>query len=231
MDLPSRDAYEFLGHHGGYAIITREGVTLFREALPDIDDEQHREQRERELLLRTAEHVAAAVSSYSDLLDEYSSTLTALMEAFKRKDQGIRYLQRALPGWEEKLFNARERLLHADAQLATLPAGLDSDRLRNALARMWGLAESRQEVRTLIDRVEDFMRSIVVKRSERRQRVYGSLLSASALAIVLGQIWKPIGATLPLGTHAQNLLTLLAYLSGFAIGLGVFWLLGIRREA
>ena len=72
------------------------------------------------------------------------------------------------------------------------------------------------------------MRQSIARRTERRERIVGSLVSAAALAIALGQLWGPIVAILPLSTFDGQVSAVIVRVFGFGLGLCLFWLLGSR---
>lgn len=221
IDLSDEDAFERIPHDGGYAVITRQGVTLFHETAPSAGDD----------LLSVAKRMAEAIKKYSDFLKRYSSDFLNLSnELWSEDGRGKPNAQKSFGEWQDELSAARGRLLDADAKLAALPPGFDADRLRVGLAKMWGLHDRRDEVRVLLDRIEEFMRERAAKRTERRERIYGSVVSAVALAIAFGEVSKPIGDALSLTPHQSHLFTPLAYLTGFLIGLGAFWLFGVEGQ-
>lgn len=215
--LPSPEAFERVSHADGYSVVTREGVTIFYQAASSTRN-----------LLTVAEGIANAVRTYSAFLNEYSSRLSAWVGQLE--DERLAKLGRAwhIEEWTQALAAARTGILKIDAVVTTLPSGFDEDRLRIRLTRLWGLHEQRDEMRDLIDRLDELMRQRIARRTERRERIYGSLLSAAALALTFGQFSESVGGLLLL-TPAQLLLALpVAQLIGFVLGLVAFWLLGIR---
>lgn len=218
MQLPGPDAFERVPFEGGYALITPEGVTFFDEAGSLVLAK----------LLQVAERMAEVVGSHTEFLAAYAKRLEGWTDQLKASEGPSRDVIRDLDDWQRKLAEAQVHVLRTDARLATLPPGLDAEKVRTSLARMWGLNDRRDEVRGLIDRLDRSMRQSIARRTERRERVVGSLVSAAALAIAMGQLWGPIAAVLPLSTYEGQIWAVIVRAFGFGLGLCLFWLLGIR---
>jgi hypothetical protein len=254
MEMPDAEAFERVVLDGGYAIVTREGFTIFCESLSAVGS----------ALPKVAKGMAEGIQKYSDFLEvrgpklirlvadlrreeaqqeranraharAWKRDMTARARAWRRKwarrRAGMSTTSNATKNVEElerELFHPRADVLQADARLATLPSNLDEQRLRISLARMWGLHEQRDEVRGLIDRLDQMMRQRIAMRTERRERVYGSLLSAAGLAILQSYVTGPILKLLNPPATSLQLLTVALLVIFFFLGLVLYSLFGIR---
>jgi hypothetical protein len=222
MELPDAEAFERVALEDGYAIITREGVTLFRETRARTPD----------VLRKVAKGVAMAVRSYSDFLRHHQQSLVDLVQELQRESKKGAAARPAgtknVADLEQALFKPRADVLLADVQLAILPPGFDEQRLRGSLARMWGLHEQRDEVRSLIERVDQLMRQHIAMRTEMRERIYGLLLSATGLAIAQSYLTGPILRLLPLTPTGLQVISVLLLALFFLVGLLLFSRFGIR---
>jgi hypothetical protein len=218
MDLPGRDAFERVAVDGGYALVTRDGITLFNETRSHAPDN----------LPEVAERIAEVVESHAKFLADYAERLEGWADELQPDARPSDNKAQSLEDWERKLTAARAHILRTDTRLATLPSGFDEEKLHTSLSRMWGLHDRRDEVRGLIDRLDQLMRQSIARRTERRERVVGSLVSAAALAIALGQLWGPFEAVLPLTPYQVQISAAVARVVGFGLGLSLFWVFGIR---
>jgi hypothetical protein len=216
--LPSTDSFEIVAHAAGYCVVTRSGVSIFHDATSTAGDE----------LTGVAEQVGTAARSYRDFLARTSPLVSDWVERLAGGRVGTAQGDDA-ERWEHDASLAKVEVLRTDARMALLPATFDAEQLRISLERMWGLHERREEARVLIDRLDQLMRDAIAHRTEHRERIYGSLVSAAALAIAIGQLWGPIAALNGFTDHALQLTTIGAHAFGFGLGLGLFWLLGVRR--
>ena len=74
------------------------------------------------------------------------------------------------------------------------------------------------------------MRQQIAKRRERRERIYGALISAAALAVTVGQLWPPIGKMLPITTSQLDLISPPVQIIAFTVGLIYSLRFGIRSS-
>jgi hypothetical protein len=254
MQLPDAQAFERVPIEGGCAIVTREGVAIFYEspsrvgsALPKVAQgvaeavqtyshflhargptlirlvaDLQREETQQERGIRAHAHAWKR---------EITTRARARTGTWARRSAGASTARNAtknVEALERELFHPRADVLLADAKLATLPPGLDEQRLRISLARMWGLHEERDEVRGLIDRLDQLMRQRIAMRTERRERAYGLLLSAAGLAIVQSYVTGPILKLLPLTPSGLQVGSVIFLAIFMVVGLVLFSLLGIR---
>jgi hypothetical protein len=215
--LPKADAFEVVPHANGYSVVTREGVSIFFWSAPSDRN-----------LVTVAETLANAVGAYSTFLNEYSGQLNTWVGQLEDVPGARQGKEWDLGEWARTLASARTKILETDTAVTTLPTGYDEDGLRTSLTKLWGLHEQRDEMRGLIDRLDELMRQRIARRTERRQLIYGSLLSAAALAFTFGDVFESVGGMLQMAPTQVQLIQPFAQLIGFGFGLVAFWLLGIR---
>ena len=93
---------------------------------------------------------------------------------------------------------------------------------------MWGLHEQRDEVRSLIERLDVLMRQHIAMRTEKRERIFGLLLSATALAIAQSYLTGPVFRLLPLTPAWLQAISVVCLALFFLLGLLLYSRFGIR---
>lgn len=250
--LPPQGSYEVLHIGSIIAVIHRDGVTLYCD---------HADVLRTRSLAEMANTVALASTDYDTFLQKYltkltdwASELTQSPVAEKASRQSMSTARRRnLDEWTHDIIHVKAEALAALSNMTLLDADYDHNRLSHDLQRLWGLSEQRSELLALIDRVDELMRQTIAARTEKRQRIYGGILSALGLGFAASHIWEPIKnrittnmyewqvMILPhpskldkqlreIADQSANLetLTIFIILAFSLIGFVLYWIFGIR---
>lgn len=249
--LPVPESYD-VQHFGSItAVMHSHGVTFY-------SNEAGSERLQN--LCALAERVGAASAAYDAFLRNYTAKLAGWTDELREASEENakrKVARRDLTRWTEDMIQTKAAALASLSDMTQLEADYDHNRLSEKLQRLWGLSDQRSRLLELIDRVDELMRQVIAARTERRQRVYGSCLSAAGLGIAATHIWEPFKEILTTNTYEWQLklfretpppsyeqfqqiveqsvryewLTGLIVSAFALLGFALYWLFGIRGES
>lgn len=242
--LPPPEAMERIEFDGGFAIAHDSGVTLFGDSERSNAFEQ---------LAIEAKRLAEAVDEYKEFRKGYAEKLDSWIGVVKDGNESSGPIN--IEEWKRTILSAKADILRVECHIDSIASDFRTEQMCAVLRRRWGLRERRDEVRAMLERLDELMRDRINARSERQRKIYGGLLSAAALGFTFKEIWEPIKDKLSMNVYewqikmflekptpitdlqyAAHLLdrlefyTLGVVAAGFLVGLLLFWLFGVKAN-
>lgn len=244
FELPPAGSYEPLALGRHLALVHRHGLTL-----------QLREDEDGAAgLLETAQRVADLCHEYQGFLDEYRSTLEQWQAALA--GHGGKKPRNA-DQWAHDIHAVKVKALKVLSNTSVLRSDYDENRLSEALQRLWGLSEQRGELAASLQGIDELMQHALHMATARRQRWYGSILSALGLGLLASHVWEPVKQYLTMNPFEWQLLMMkvtpspplaelqriaheaahyegvtIAVVAGFSVlGFLLYWVFGLRGES
>lgn len=201
FNLPRPEDFDTLTLGGVTAVLHGHGITLYRRG---ADDARLSE------LHNVTQRMAQASHDYDRFLQSYGGKFSEWMDelacSHTHGKAADKVVHKSLERWAYEMMHARTAALAALSNLSVLEADPDRATLAEHLQRKWGLAQKRADVSELLNRIDELMREMIEARTEKRQVIYGAILSAVGLGVLSTQVWEPIKGVLTINNFEWQLM-------------------------